>query len=362
MPQIDPKSLSAQLKKGQLANLYYIYGSDINSVEQITRQIIKTAVGDNEEFALTKINAKYIDLPSLDDTVSMMPMISDYNCILINDYNCEKPLDDMRGRKAEDINKKLLDILKNIPPATIVILNVTGFVIETKYDYKSGKNIIKDKNKKLADFASKNGILCECAVKNSNDLAKDIVNKVSARGGMIRLENARQIAEMCLCDTLAINNEIDKLCMYAQGREITEDMINLLVHRQNDMTVYKLANAVAFMDRFTAFKAIDELNIDYSNKLYIFSAIANTFIDLYRAACGKQSGKNIDDVANDFGYAANRAFVVKNAFRDCSRMSISRLRECIKIMRDTAVQFNSTYTDPRIILEQAVAKMFITKN
>ncbi|MBR1591925.1 MAG: DNA polymerase III subunit delta [Ruminococcus sp.] len=362
MPQLDQKSLISRLKKNQLANIYYIYGSDIISVENITRQIVKAAVGDNEEFALTKINGKYIDLSSLEDTIGMMPMMSDYNCILINDYNCEKPLEDMRGRKAEDINKQLFNILKDIPPATVVIFNVTGFEVETRYDYKSRKNVIKDKNKKLADLAAKNGILCECAVKNANELAKDIVNKVSSRGGMIRLENARELAEMCLCDTIAVNNEIDKLCAYAQGREITGDIINLLVRRQNDMTVYKLANAVALMDRNAAFGAIDELNIDNNNKMLILTVVSGTFVDLYRAACAIKSGKSIDDTVRDFGYPANRAFVMKNAFRDCSGMSINRLRDCVKIMRDTAVQFSSSSTEPRIILEQAVTKMLMTKN
>ena len=248
MPQIDSKALYTMLRNGELANIYYIYGTDIEGVEKMTKNIIKSAVGDNEDFALTKTGGKYVDFSSLEDTIGMMPMMSDYNCILINDYNCEKPFDDMRGKKAEDINKKLIEILKNIPPATVVVFNVTGFEIETKFDYKSKKTVIKDKNKKLADFAAKNGILCEINTKTANELAKDITNKISARGGMISLANAKNLAEMCLCDTVALNNEIDKLCVYAQGREITLDMLNLLVHRQNDITVYKLANAVVSME------------------------------------------------------------------------------------------------------------------
>ena len=362
MPQIDSKALNTMLKNGELANIYYIYGTDIEGVEKMTKNIIKSAVGDNEDFALTKTDGKYVDFSSLEDTIGMMPMMSDYNCILINDYNCEKPFDDMRGKKAEDINKKLIEILKNIPPATVVVFNVTGFEIETKFDYKSKKTVIKDKNKKLADFAAKNGILCEINTKTANELAKDITNKISARGGMISLANAKNLAEMCLCDTVALNNEIDKLCVYAQGREITLDMLNLLVHRQNDITVYKLANAVALMDKNTALTAIDELNIDYSNKMMIFTVIANTFIDLYRASCAVKSRKTVDDTVNDFGYGANRAFVVRNAFRDCSRMSTERLRDCVKILRDTALQLNSTADDPRIILEQAVVKMLMTNN
>ena len=63
---------------------------------------------------------------------------------------------------------------------------------------------------------------------------------------------------------------------------------------------------------------------------------------------------------NDFDY--KREFVVKNAFRDSSRMSIRRLRSCIAILRDTAVKLNSTSIDEKIMLEEAVTQMLMTKN
>ena len=81
---------------------------------------------------------------------------------------------------------------------------------------------------------------------------------------------------------------------------------------------------------------------------------------MYRAACARRCGKQIMDVKNDFAYVWE--FKVKNAFRDSSRMSIRRLRECIKILRDTNVRLNSGSGDEKIILEQTVTKMLMTKN
>lgn len=354
MPYTDAKTMTAQLKKGELKNFYYIYGADIPTVEKLTRMVIKAAVGDNEEFALNKFNGRKLDLSELYDTMQMMPMMSEYNCILVNDYNCEKPREDMRGQSAEDINKKLLEVLKDIPLQTVVIFNVTGFEI------KSRKGRITDKNKKLADFGEKHGIVCEAALKTANELAKDIAARVSARGGMISVNNARELAEMCLSDPLTINNETDKLCAYAEGREITADMIRELVHVQSDMTSFRLADAVASMNRKAAFEAIDEMNIDSKNRAEIMSAVTGAFIDMYRAACARQAGRGVSEVAGDFGYKWE--FKVKNAFRDSSRMSVRRLRACIMILRDTAVQLNSAPIDPRTAIEEAVTRMLMTRN
>ena len=360
MPQTDPKTIKAQLKKGELKNLYYIFGKNVPEVEKLTRQIIKAAVGDNEDFALNRLEGRYFDISEFYDMIQMMPMMSDYNCILVNDYNCEKPREVMVGLKADDINKKVMDALKDIPPQTVVIFNVTGFEVPVKNDFKTGKSVIKDKNKKLSDYAAKVGESVECPIKTENELAKDIAASVSARGALISLDRARELAEMCQSDTLTIKNEIDKLCSYVGSGEITSEVLQNLVHRQSDVTFFKLADAVAAFNKRSAFEALDELMQDKDNRGAVLANITGSFIDMYRAACARKRGKQVQDVKEDFAYVWD--FKVKNAFRDSSRMSIRRLRECIKILRDTNITLNSGGGDEKTILEQTVTKMLMTKN
>lgn len=360
MANVNAKELEAALKKGELSRIYYIFGADIGGVSALTRKIIKTAVGGNEDFALTKLDGRRLDLSQLEDLAGQFNMMSEYNCILINDYNCEKPYDDMRGKSADDVTKKLLAVLKDIPEQTVIIFNVTGFEVKVQRDYRSGKNIIKDKNKKLADFAAKYGTLCELPMKTPQELAKIISTKISVRGGAISLDNARELAELCLCDELTIGNEIEKLCAYANGREITREMLGELVHERTDTTIYNLANAVAAFNTRAAYEAINELNIDNDNRGAVLYAITSVFMDLYRASCAKRAGASFEQVVSDFSYGG-RAFAVKNAFRDCSRMSVERLRSCIVILRDTAMKLNSSASNPRTAIEQAVTLMMRTK-
>lgn len=354
MPKTDARTAAARAKKEGPDRLYYIYGTDIVRVQALTKALIRAAVGESEDFGLTRFEGRKLDISLLEDTIQQMPMMTEYNCVLINDYNCEKPFEDMRGKNADDVTKSLLAVLKDIPPQTVVIINVTGF--EIKYR----KGAISDKNKKLADFAAKNGTVCELAVMMPSDLAKDIAAKVSSRGGLISLDCARELAEMCLSDTVMIDNEIDKLCSYSSGKEITSDTLKLLVHQQSDVTVYKLANAVAALNRDGAYEAIDELNIDNNNRGEVFYAVVSSFLDLYRAAAARSVGRQPADVMHDFGYKWE--FKVTNAFRDSSRIGVKRLRRCISILRDTAAAMNSSAGDPRTLMEEAVTRMFMTGN
>lgn len=353
MPLADAKTVTARLKKGEIDNLYYLYGQNVTEVERLTKQIIKTAVGGNEDFALTKLNGKKLDFSELYDMIQIIPMMSEYNCILINDYNCEKPREEMHGQTADTFNKKLIETIKDVPPQTVIIFNVTGFEVKTK------KGKVTDKNKKLADFIAKNGTVCEMGLLSASEMSKFIVSAVSAKGGKISPANARELADMCLYDMLTVENEINKLCAYAQDREITREILELLVHRQSSVTVFNLADAVSSFNRRSAFEALDELMTDKNNRGSVLANITNSFLDLYRASCAIKSGKSTADVMSDYSYIWE--FKVRNAFRDCSRMSTARIRSCIKILRDTAVQLNSTAVDEKIVLEQAVTKMLMTK-
>lgn len=353
MAQADVRTVTAQLKKGELSNIYYLYGQNVSGVEALTKAIIRRAVGENEEYALNRLNGKELNIPDFCDMLEMMPMMSEYNCILVNDYNFEE--------QREDTNKRLLEAIKEIPPQTVVIFNVTGFEVKTKK--VKGKSQIADKNKKIADLIAKNGIVCEQGIRTPDELAKEIAARVSARGGMISVANARELASMCLSDTLMITNEIDKLCAYADGREITREMLEELVPRQSDLTVYNLSNAVSSFNRKAAFEALDDLLARFpksDDRRYLFSVVSGAFIDMYRAACARQSGHTVSDVMNDYGYKWE--FMVKNAFRDSAKMSVRRLRECVGILRDTALELNSTSTDEKIVLEEAVTKMLMTRN
>ena len=170
MAQTDVRTIMAQLKKGELYNLYYLYGQNVSGVETLTKAIIKKAVGENEEFSLNRLNGKSLNISDFRDMAEMMPMMSEYNCILVNDYNCEE--------QREDANKRLIDALKEIPPQTVVIFNITGFEIKTKK--VRGRFEVADKNKKLVDFISKNGIVCEQGIRTPAELAKDIAARSSS--------------------------------------------------------------------------------------------------------------------------------------------------------------------------------------
>ena len=146
MPICDPKQLSAQIRKGELQNLYYIYGADLVQVKQLTASLLKKGTGGNADMALTRFDGQKLELKPLEDAARQFSMFSAHNCIQVHDLDANS--------LREDQLKQLLEFLPTVGGATVLVLDVTGF------DPKNGKKTPQGKNKKLIDCIAKCGIVC----------------------------------------------------------------------------------------------------------------------------------------------------------------------------------------------------------
>ena len=344
MPQINAAELSKKIKAGELANVYYIYGKDIMTVENAVKAILKKALGKNWKNEYIKIEGKNPDVSNLLDTLEICPMFSEYNAVVLNDLNAKEI--------SKDSLKQLTDMILNIPESTIFIINITGF------DIYGGKKTITGENKKIIDAVSKNGIVCECGVKNAAETVKFICSFAEKQGCSISPKNAQMLSEYCLMDSMQITNEMNKLCAYKEGGEILAEDIDALVSGQIETDSFKLARAVVSMNSSLAFYLLDDLLNKRNEPIAVLATISMSFLDLYRARAAMTANKYVNDIAEDFKYKG-REFAVKNAYRDCRRISLENLRKCICILRDTDKKLKTSSGTQRIVLEKAITQMLI---
>lgn len=345
MPILDARGLQEQLKQGNIARLYYFYGSDIVQVESSVKKLLKRLTGDTDSDGITRLDGGSLDLSQLADEADLCPMFTDYNCILIHDCNMES--------MHENARKTLRSILEQVGESTVIIFYVTGFDI---YGGKTGKNKKPTpKNKTLIDYISKNGTVCCLEPKTPSAIANDIIISVKKRGCTIERNAAQLLAEECACQTLQIRQEIGKLCAYVDGGEITMQMVKDMVTPQLDTTVYILTRAIVRHRPADAMRAVDELLAMRVDTSYLMATISGCFIDLQRAIAARQSGKNIQMMTEDFSYRFG--FAVENAFRDSQGESAGRITKCLKLLRDAEKKLHSQVVNERVLFEQTIVEM-----
>ncbi len=341
MAVIDLKTLQSKIKTGDLGGTYYLYGADVVQTQALTRMLVHKATGGNETMALTKYEGKSLDMDMLSGDAEMFPMMAEYNCILIQDYNAEK--------HREDDNNALAEICKNAPEQTIIIISNTGF------DVKDGKKSPTPKNKKLIDKLAKTGTVCELAQRTFSEIAKWLSALAHKKGCVLSIQAANVLTARCMGNTVQLMSELEKLCAYASGKEITVEDIETLVAPSVETTVFNLAKAVVSLKPQTALEELDRLYSMRTERTFIVHAVASGFLDLYRAAVAFRNGVSEEAVQKDFGYRFD--FVVRNAFRDSRRIQPEALRRCVSVLRDLEQTLNSSAADERILLEKAIVEM-----
>ena len=348
MAVVNENDIKTNVKNNNYSRAYYFYGKDTVAVEKYTKALSARLVSkDSETYNLHSFDGKNLDIELLSDSCEALPVFADYVCCVVSDLNAET-------LNADQLNT-VIDIVKNLPESTVLIFYYTSV------DVTDGKRNPTTKNKKLLDAVSKNGSVCNFALKTPDVLAKEIMAAVSKAGCGISRDAARFLAEQCSCNTMIISNEVAKLTAYAQGNEITMDIIRQLSPRQIETTTFDLAKAIMRMDRKTAMRLFNDLVEEKIEPIVILYTITGNLLDMYRARTAMAVRKGPTDVKTDFGYAKNVEFRVDNAFRDVQKISMPHLRMCIKTLAKTDALIKSSKTPPQILLEEALVKMLTFK-
>lgn len=341
MAVCEAKAVSAQIRRGELQNVYYFYGADLVQVASLTEQLIRKATNDQMETALTKMDGRKLDLRQLEDAAQMFSMFSPYNCILINDFNAES--------LREEHFKQLMEMLKAVSGVTVIVFNITGF------DVKDGKKTVSGKNKKLIDWIAKNGTVCEAVPASLSEMVKQLCKQAEKAGGILPPECAEEVINRCIGNTLMMQSELQKLCACANGGTITMVQVQQLVMPALSATTFALASAVVQRRAGAAMQELERLFAMRIARPMMLSALTSSFLDLYRAAAAIRRNATQAEMKQDFGYRYD--FLVKNAFRDCRRIPVERIRECINVLRDLEKTCNSAAVVEQVAIEAAIVRM-----
>ena len=222
---MNEKELTRIIKSGELSGVYYLYGTDLYSVEKYKREMVKRTVkAGDETYNLHEFEGKDIDTDGLSEAVDGFPMFADKLCVTVCDLDLEEETKQRPGhRKLDETRmKQLTETVSNVPDTTVLIfytanINVCG-----------GKKYPTPKNKKLIDLVAKKGTVCEINVKSRSESVRIICAESSKRGSAMDDKAAGLLFDRCCGNMTMIMNELDKLTSYANGKSIDVHTVELL--------------------------------------------------------------------------------------------------------------------------------------
>ena len=330
-----------EIAKTDFKRIYLIYGEEKYLVKYYTNSLVNKVTNKKATtFDFIKFGAN-ADLQELCTACEQIPMSAQYKCILVSDFEFEA--------LSESDFKEFNNFCTDISPSTVLIFSMPTLLIDAK---KNGKF------KKFSATAEKVGIAVEFAKKDNSSLEKQLISWAEKTGCILKPYNASKIISLCGTDMTLLRNELQKLTAYANGSEITEDMIKLLTVKNTETRIFALSDCIMAGNFQGAYSQLAQLFEQNEKPEIILSTLGSVYIDMYRMRVANESGKTIADVSADFKYG-KRDFVLKKANANSKKYSTTALRKVLDIILQTDIKLKSTRADSKILLETLITKIML---
>ena len=347
MAKLNEQEFKKEMASNELRPLYVIYGDEKYLVKKYTQALIIKAVGKTpSEFDYFQLRSD-TTLGEIFDASQQISMFSEKKCVNVIDY-------DINSLSDSDM-KELESFFPEISPSTVLIFSMPTYDTSAKKK-KDGKG--KSKLSKFLSAAEKHGTVLELSKMSDSALEAQLVKWAEKNDAKLSRANASRIISMTGTDMNSLKNEIDKLSAYANGGEITDEIIKLLCVKNSETKYYNLSKYLAKRDYNSTYAELDLLFGQNERPEIILSAISSAFIDFYRAKAAMESGVSITQAAKDLKYG-NREFVLKNASYTAAKYSSVTLQKILDAILETDIKMKSTRNDSRILLETLIAKILL---
>ncbi len=341
MPVLTESDLRQHLSSGGFASLYVIFGEEKYLVKRAAVKLIKKAAGEafpefnRNEFPSTA------GIDDVADAAEALPFLAEHKCVAVADFNLEE-------KNQVELNK-LNELLDNLPESTTLVFWYPTLEFDPKKSAK-WRNFLKK--------AENRGCTLFCKRREASDLRKLLLKEAEKAGCMLSKDNASRIVEYVGPDLNALLNEMEKLCAFADGGEITRSMIEDMVPKSTETTVFLMANALTAGSYEKAYQLLDQLFSQNEEPLSILGALSSSYVDMYRVRAALQSGLPAT-APSGYGEYRGREFRLRNAERSAKGISEEGLRRSLDLLLQADLQLKGSKLDARIVMEELIAKLLL---
>ena len=178
---------------------------------------------------------------------------------------------------------------------------------------------------------------------------------VEGRGGSITPPAIQAITEMIGNDLWTLDRELEKLSLYATGREITEPDVRTLVPYAQEANIFAAVDAIMDGRPGDALRMLAQLMDEGREPLYIIAMIERQLRLIALARDLTERGVVQPDLGRRMG--ANSDFVVRKTLGQARRMTLPEISHKYQRVLESDLAIKQGRLDPEVSLELLVADL-----
>ena len=221
----EVKQIVSNIKKGDIAPIYFLTGEEPYYIDKIAEYIEKNALTEEERgFNQVVLYGKEVTIEDIVSNAKRYPMMAERQVVIV--------------KEAQHLSRTIENLVSYADqpqPSTILVLC-----------YKYNK---LDKRKKLYKSIKKSGVIFEGKKLYENQVGDWIKKSLHSRGYGITFKAANLLVEFLGTDLGKIDKELEKLCLVVpKGVEINPEVIESNIGISKDYNNFELKKAIGERD------------------------------------------------------------------------------------------------------------------
>ncbi len=303
--------------------LHILYGEDDFSLKEALSEI-KAGLGDEASLATSTsvLQGQSVTPAELMATCDTIPFLAPCRLVIVEGLlgRFEKQGKAPRSRKsANDGWSSLADYAKRMPGSTILVL------LEGKL---SRANPLL---KQLAPLAE----VRKFSPLSGYELVHWIQRRVERRGGTMAREGAEFLAALIGSNLWILSSEIEKLCVYALGRPIDKEDVELLVASARVPSVFAMIDAILDGNVSAATRLLHSLEDEGAAPPYLLYMITRQFRLVLQARDMLQRKRRPAEIGPALGIF--NEFALKKTMEQARKHQPARLQAIYHRLLDTDI-------------------------
>jgi len=330
--------------------MIYLLRDDFDGSEELAR--LKSQFGDPSarELNTTVLDGRSFNVDDLIQSCEVPPFLADRRLVIVRRLLARFQSKNDREGKGQGASAKreqtpakaslaeqLCAVLERVPEFTDLVFVEDAVITAGNPVYK----VIQKAGGKIVQRARP---------LKGQELAEWVRQRVRKKDGKIAAAAAEELAAYAGEDLRALDSDLEKLLVYAAGREVTVDDVRALVSDSREANIFAFVDAVGEGNTRMALKVLHDLLYDGAAPGYLLTMITRQYRMLVQVSdLGPSSSP--DDVASRLQM---HRFVAQKVLQQARRFSMERLERAYRKLVATDLAMKTSALDPAAALDLLV--------
>jgi DNA polymerase-3 subunit delta len=339
--------------------LYYLFHGDdeLGIAESLAALRRRLAKGDS---AMAELNTSVLDgrqltFGELRHLCDAIPFLNDRRLIIVHDLLArlaperrakdEEAAPDQEAPWRRQYIQDLTDYLPRLPPTTRLVF-VEGKLLADSHPILSFA-AEEARNKRGAHVKAH-------AAPKRDALPGWILDRARLKGGAISTEAAALLSDLIGSDLLLLDLELEKLLLYAEGRQVTSADVRALVSRARETNVFDMVDSMGRRQAAAALKLLHGLWEDGEPPLYVLAMLARQVRLLIQVSELQARGVSALEMARQLG---QRDWLLRKLLAQAAFFSMDQLESAHRAVVETDWAIKTGEMDGELALDLLVARL-----